>query len=893
MPSAIYNRPTVSLAAGTRFGGYEVLSPIGAGGMGEVYRARDLSLNRTVALKILPPLFANDADRLARFKREGQVLASLNHPNIATIHGLEESGGVRALVLEYVDGPTLADRLAAGPITVDEALPIARQIAEALEAAHDHGVVHRDLKPANVKLRPDGTVKVLDFGLAKALESPSSEREDTSPTITSPAVTGMGMILGTAAYMAPEQARGKPVDKRADFWAFGCVLYEMLTGRMAFQAPDVASTLAKVLESTADLDRLPAVTPAPIRRLLRRCLVKDRKDRLGDASTIRIEIDEALRDPRAAGDVATAPSDRVPWWRRGLPWRITAVIVAVLVVGALAVAGLAGRFFRSDPPRPVSRLDIALPPGDRFAAAVSLAITPDGRTVFYGAERGGKPYLFRRKLDDVESVMVPGTDGATEAFVMPGGDWLAFATMQPAIIKQVPIAGGPVMELARPDNNVRGIGLFPAGDLVYGQHTLGMLRMPRAGGTPVLMAGVTTDGPSRFPVVLPDNRGLLFTVGGIPSANHIAVLATGSSAPRRLTDGTFARYLPSGHILFWRAGSVWVAPFDVTRLELTDDAVPVVDRVGVGSHGFAYFAVAENGTLVYIPSVDSPRRTLVWVDRKGNESALEAPAGPYASPRISPDGKKIVLGYRTEAIEDLWVHDLERKTTEAVAAEPASEWSTGWTGDSQRVLFTSRRAGPFHLFSRRANGLGEIEPFADRIAVMFGRSPDNRGILIEDERADGQHLGLFSLDDKSSRPLWKSAGLVSDAQFSPDGRWIAYSVREAGNEQVWVRAYPEVDSNRWRISTDGGQFPRWSADGRTIFYQRGPAMMAVTVRTAPGFAFDPPVRIFEGPYAEDYDLARDGRFLMVKNPPDTPLANRIIVVLNWLEELRSRTRAAR
>ncbi len=306
----------MSLAAGTRFGGYEVLSPIGAGGMGEVYRARDLSLNRTVALKILPPLFANDADRLARFKREGQVLASLNHPNIAAIHGLEESGGVRALVLEYIDGPTLADRLAAGPMTLDEALPIARQIAEALEAAHDHGVIHRDLKPANVKLRPDGTVKVLDFGLAKALESgeagsrlrqgsgEAGSGDDTSPTITSPAVTGMGMILGTAAYMAPEQARGKPVDKRADLWAFGCVLLEMLTGRRAFEAPDVTSTLAKVLESHADLTQLPAATPASIRRLLRRCLVKDRRDRLGDASSIRIEIDEALRDPHAVGDVA-------------------------------------------------------------------------------------------------------------------------------------------------------------------------------------------------------------------------------------------------------------------------------------------------------------------------------------------------------------------------------------------------------------------------------------------------------------------------------------------------------------------------------------------------------------------------------------------------------------
>ena len=878
----------MSLAAGTRFGGYDVLSPIGAGGMGEVYRARDLSLNRTVALKILPPLFANDADRLARFKREGQVLASLNHPNIAAIHGLEESGGVRALVLEYVDGPTLADRLAAGPIALDDALPIARQIADALEAAHDHGVIHRDLKPANVKLRPDGTVKVLDFGLAKALETQSSEPEDTSPTITSPAVTGMGMILGTAAYMAPEQARGKPVDKRADIWAFGCVLYEMLSGRRAFDAPDVTSTLAKVLESNADLNHLPAGTPSSIQRLLRRCLVKERRDRLGDASSIRIEIDEALRDPRGAADVAIAPARHVPWWRRGLPWPI-----AALVVAALVVAGYAGRVFRSDPPRAISRLDIALPRGDRIPADVSLAITPDGKTVFYGAERGGKSYLFRREIDDVDAVIVPGTDGATEAFVMPAGDWLVFTTTQPHTIKRVPIAGGPVTELARTRNNVRGLGLLPDGDLVYGQHSIGLFRLPRAGGAPVLIAGVTADGPTRYPVVLPDNRGLLLTVGGIPSANHISVLPAGTTAPRRLTAGTFARYLSTGHILFWRDGSLWVAPFDVTRLELTGDAVPAVDRVGVSGHGDAHFALAENGTLAYIPAVDPPRRTLVWVDRKGNESPLDAPAGPYVAPRVSPDGKKIVLGYRTEAIEDLWVHDRERKTTEAVVAEPASEWLTGWTADSQRVLFTSRRAGQFNLFSRRANGLGEIEPVADRISVLFGSSPDHRRILIEDDRGDVQFLGLLSLDDKSIQPLWKSGGLVNDAQFSPDGAWIAYSSRDSGDEQVWVRPYPEVDSNRWLISPNGGKFPRWSADGRTIFYRRGPALMAVAVRTAPGFAFDPPVRIFEGPYADDYDLAPDGKFLMVKNPPDTPVANRIIVIQNWLEDLTSRLRSAR
>ena len=465
--------------------------------------------------------------------------------------------------------------------------------------------------------------------------------------------------------------------------------------------------------------------------------------------------------------------------------------------------------------------------------------------------------------------------------------------MQPSVIKRMPIAGGPVTEVVRPRSGVRGIGVLPDGDLVFGEHALGLFRAPRAGEPPISIAAVTPDGPPRYPVVLPGNRGLVYTVGGIPSANHISVLATGTTTPRRLTAGTFARYLPTGHLLFWREGSLWVVPFDATRLELTGDAVPAVDRVGVTGNGYALFAVAENGTLAYIPAVDAPQRTLVWVDRNGKESPLDAPAGPYASPRISPDGKRIALGYRTDAIEDLWMHDIERKTTEAVVAEPASEWTSAWVADSQRVLFTSRRAGPFNLYSRRANGLGEVEFVAKGVGTVFGSSPDHRRILIEDERADGQYLGMFSLDDKSTRPLWKSAGLVSDAQFSPDGRWIAYSSRDSGDEQVWVRPFPEVDANRWRISMDGGKYPRWSADGRTMFYQRGQAMMSVTVRTGSGFAFDPPVRIFGGPYSQDWDLARDGRFLMVKNPPDTPVANRIIVIQNWLEDLTSRLRTAR
>ena len=876
----------MSLSIGARFGPYEVLAALGAGGMGEVYRAHDTTLHRDVAIKALPAGFAHDRDRLARFQREAESLATLNHPNVAQVFGFETVGETRAIVMELVPGRTLASHIAEGPLPIDDVLAIARQVALALEAAHEHGIVHRDLKPGNIIVRDDGVVKVLDFGLARTavasteLVAPSSP-DAQSPTMTSPARTQMGLILGTAAYMAPEQARGKTVDKRADLWAFGCVLYEMLTGRVAFQGADVTETLAKVIEGRPDWSALPPATPPALRRVLRRCLTKDRGDRLADASSARLDVDEAISEPTGAALLVA----QAPWWRRPLPWPLVAAAVAVPLIGVMwPVPG-------SETDARVSRLDIALPPGDAFPGedapgGAGPVISPDGRTVFYAAVRNGTPYLFKRSLDGVDAVIVPGTEGVTYPFVFPTGDWLGFASGRPAVLSKVPVSGGPATSFARAKTAALGVAVAATGDVFFGDHTYGLFRVPAGSGDPVSVLPIDDAGPQRFPIVLPDGRGLLFTVGGVPVSNRLAILPAGETQQRFLTSGTDARYLSSGHLVFWRDGSLWAAPFDLSRLALADEGVPVVEGVGVRGSGSAAFAVAANGTLAYIEASSPPARTLVWVDRSGHETPLSAPAGPYAAPRLSPDDSKVILSYRTGATEDIWLHDIARGVTEPFIAEPASEWLGTWTPDGDRVLFTSRRAGPFHLYAKRANGLGDIELVVNNVARPFGRTPDGRGVLIQGSDAS---IALLTIADGTTKPLWTEAGEIGDARLSPDGRWIAYDTGPSGaREQIWVRPYPDVQTNRWRISPDGGQFPRWSADGRTIFFQRGTAMMAVNVRTGPPFSHDPPVRLFDGAYVPSYDVARDGRFLMITEPTPPAAANRIVVVLNWVQDMTER-----
>ena len=868
---------------GRRIGSYEVVGKLGEGGMGEVYRAHDTTLNRDVAIKVLPEAFARDPERLARFRREAESLAALNHPHIAQVYGFDASDGTHAIVMELVPGRPLSDHIGGTGLPIDEVLGIARQVALALEAAHQRDIVHRDLKPANIMVRDDGVVKVLDFGLAKALVPEAAGA--SGDAMTSPAHTALGLILGTAAYMAPEQARGKPVDRRADLWAFGCVVYEMLTGRSPFRGEDVQQTLANILNAAPDFTSLPPATPASIKRLLRRCLARDRAERLADAASARLEIDDAMKGPSADGGSAglTASS---PWWWRPVPWPAAAAVAAIGIAGVLWMRPSAPR----TPASMVTRLDIAVPIGDELSdptdAGGGPAITADGRTVFYVGRRAGISHVFRRRLDEANAEIVPGTEGALRAYLYPSDDWLAFSTNRPAGLKRLPLAGGPATPVLVAQSNVLGIAFTAAGELVFGSQGGNLFRVPASGDKPEVLLRMGDDGPLRFPVALPENRGLLLTVGGVPVSNRIAVLSPGADAPRFLTGGTDARYLPTGHVVFWRDGSLFAAAFDLDRLELAGDAVPVVQGVGVRGNGSASFAVSPNGTLAYINAVGAPARTLVWVDRQGNETALKATPGPYAAPRLSPDGQKVLLGYRTNATEDIWVHDITRQVTEPFVNEPASEWVGIWAANSERVFFSSRRSGPFRLYGKRLNGLGGIDLVGSQV-MPFGLNPDGSGVIVQS--AAGV-VSLLTIADGSTRPLWDEDGGVPDARLSPDGRWIAYVAVTPRGPQIWMRPYPDVHSNRLRISPDGGRLPRWSPNSRTIFYRRGADMMAVDLG-GDGAAPVPaaPVRLFDGPYLEDFDIGRDGRFLMIKEPASPPPSERrIVVVLNWFQELIAR-----
>jgi serine/threonine-protein kinase len=651
----------MTLPRGSRLGPYEAVAPIGAGGMGEVYRARDTKLNRDVALKILPESFALDADRLARFRREAQVLASLNHPNIGAIDGLEESNGTQALVLELVDGPTLADRIAQGPIPLDEALSIAKQLAEALEAAHEHGIIHRDLKPANIKVRPDGAVKVLDFGLAKALSTdghvPSAQLTD-SPTLTSPVgVTGAGVLLGTAPYMAPEQAKGKSADKRSDIWAFGCVLYEMLTGNRAFDGEDVGDTLAAVLRGEPDWNALPAALPPLVRTLIQGCLHKDYAGRVRDLSTARF----VLNAPTRFAAVAEAVNLRPPLWRR------VATHTDAWLVG-IAMAG-AGVWFAIRPVSPrVTRLSIATA-GTAALSIVErdLTFTPDGsRMIYVGHDQ---TQLFVRPLDALEPIVVASGTQLRDPFVSPDGQWIGFG--DGGALKKVAIAGGPAVTLTRIDGVLNGATWAPDDTIIFATLTMGLQSVSAAGGAPRALA----EPVAGWPEILPGGRAVLFTIddrGAVETAQVvIRDLRTGAQKVV-VGHGSDAHYVSSGHLVYVADGALHAVSFDLGRMEVRGTPVPVVPQIVTTLRGLAGdYAVAPDGTLAYVsPSGAAPNaRILVWVARDGQEQPITAPPYPYGFPRLSPDGQHIAVT-RSDQEADIWIWDLKRASLRRLTSIP-------------------------------------------------------------------------------------------------------------------------------------------------------------------------------------------------------------------------------
>ena len=886
---------------------YEILEPLGAGGMGEVYRAHDTTLKRDVAIKVLPEEFTTDKDRLARLEREAHLLASLNHPNIASIHSLEEAQETRFLVLELVEGKTLADRLvASGRLEVEEALEIARQIAEALEAAHEKGIIHRDLKPANVKVTPDGKVKVLDFGLAKAheVEGPAGEiSPDLTQSPTVAAGTRTGVILGTAAYMSPEQARGQPLDKRTDIWSFGCVVYEMLTGRRAFGAGTVSDAIAAILKDDPEWSALPDATPVNVRLLLRRCLQKEPRRRLRDIGDAWAEIDDALSEPPMGLPSTAATLGQPRLGRRAVLLSVAAAFALGAVVAGLAVWSLT----RPTPsrPQPLTRWGIDIPQtggvGSRGPGHF-LALSPDGRHLVYSSGIGDQAQLYVRSMDRLEADPIPGTHDAHHPFFSPDGQWIGFFAEEK--LKKISLSGGAPITLCEA-RDPRGATWARDDTIVFATDSAGLLRIPAAGGTPEVVAEPDFQRGEigyRWPEALPDATAVLFTVWreGFEDAS-IAVLSLETGEQRLLAEpGTNPLYAPTGHIVFARLGSLFAVPFDLGRLQVSGQPVPMLEGVLSFPGGAANFSLSGDGSLVYIPGgVQSGNFTLVWVERDGTATPLTEKHRTFWVPRLSPDGQRLAVWILEGGRSEVWVYEIGRDTFSRLTLEGAN-YSPEWSPDGEWVVFSSDRGGEEgNLYRKPADFSGPAERLLEKKNRQFPGSftPDGKLLAYTElHPTTGADIWVLPLEAEGApQPLLATSFAEASPRFSPDGRWIAYMSEESGQSEVYVQPFPEP-GGRWQVSDDGGTEPLWSRDGRELFYRASRKMMVVEVETEPEFSPGTARPLFEGPYlsalagavygAGGYDVAADGqRFLMIELEEDAPALTQIVVVLNWLEEL--------
>lgn len=874
--------------------------------MGEVYRARDTRLKRDVALKVLPATFANDPDRLARFQREAELLATVNHPNIAAVYGLEKADGIAGIVLELVEGETLADMIGRGPLAIGDALRIARQIADALEGAHEKGVIHRDLKPANVAFADTGTVKVLDFGLAKALDTaPAASDPSHAPTITSPALTEMGVILGTAAYMSPEQARGLPADKRSDIWAFGCVLYEMLTGRRAFEGVSVSEMLAGVLMKEPDWTLLPASTRPTVSSVIRTCLQKDRKQRVRDIGDVSL----ALQGAFDTGVTATAERTVV---MKPASWR-RAMGRGAALVGVASAAGVAVWLAVRPESSDVVRTEVTT---TGTAALLingynrDLAITPDGSRIVYR----GQAQLLVRALDRLEPTVLTGLGSPRGVFVSPDGQWVGFFDGN-TVLKKVAITGGPPVTVTGVDGSgSRGAAWGADGAIIYATNgSTGLLRVSAAGGSPTVL---TSPDPSRgegdhlWPEFLPGGNSVLFTIapatGGIDNA-QVAVLDLRAGTYKVLVHGgSHAHYVPTGHLVYGAGGTLRAVTFDLPRLEVTGTPGVVLEQVVTTSVGAVDMAIAGNGTMVYVPGgTAGAAGSLLWVDRKGREEPLSAPVRPYTYPRISPDGTRVAVDIRDQE-SDIWTWDLARHTLTRLTFDPAEDTFPVWSTDGRRVIFSSSRSGVSNLFSQAADGTGVVERLTESASPQRASAvtPDGTGILVtERPPSTGSDLILVPLQPPSRpKSLIQTTFAERNAELAPDAsRWLAYESNESGREEVYVRPFPEVSTGRWQVSMGGGRTPLWSRTGQELFYLSLDGwLMGVQVEEGSSWRSSTPARILKWQYFESgaggartYDIAPDGRrFLAIKQGGDNAPQS-LVVVQHWFEELERRVTANR
>jgi serine/threonine-protein kinase len=875
------------LTPGTHIGPYEILALIGQGGMGEVYRARDTRLKRSVALKILPASFADDPVRIGRFRREAELLASLNHPNIAAIYGLEEEGGPPAIALELVEGDSLAHRIAHGPLAVDDVMSMARQTAAALSAAHDRGVIHRDLKPSNISIRPDGTVKVLDFGLAKALDPSADASGAEATTLTVGPTTGAGTIVGTPAYMSPEQATGGAVDARTDIWAFGCVMYEALTGRRAFDGATISETLAAVLAGSPDWTRLPAGTPMAARSLLRRCLARDPRQRPPNMAAVAFLLDEEAvlsNGPSAAQVPATS---RSPWWPLG--------VGAALMAAVGIAAGY--RWLWSQPAdEPIVRTTI---PAAMYTIGTDRNFAfVDGRRLWYVSEDGGQ--LLVRSLDALEPVPILTTPAFLRGiFPSPDGRWMGFVENN-FTFRKIPAAGGAPITILTGDGPTRGASWGPDDTIVFATAALdtGLQQVSAAGGPVTVLTrpdASQNESDHAQPAFLPGGRGVLFTISAVKGAARIAVLDRSNGTWRTVIEGgNYAAYVHSGHLVYAAAGALWALRFDLSSLNVMGSPVEVVRKSDLGEN--PQFDVSPAGTLVYprgVRNLSTDLRVPTWVDRTGRETPLPMPPANYLHPRISPDGRRLAL------VEggDFFVWNLGQPESRGlrVTYAPGLDWFPVWTPDGRRIVFGSWRGGGFsnlYIQDPDTNTPERLTTSAD-MQLPTAISPDGSTVLFHVVPHD---IRSFALEGRSETTLFESPLDERNAALSRDGRWLAYEGEAPGRPSelnVYVRPFPDAARRVWQVTSGGGTFPAWSRDGRELFYLKPDGtMVAVAIdATTTSWTLGRATDLFRGRYmirdgslGRQYDVAADGRFLMLKEQRNTDRAH-FVVVQNWDQEL--------
>jgi len=896
---------------------YRIIEKLGAGGMGEVYRAEDTTLKRQVALKILPEVFATDPERLARFQREAEVLASLNHPNIAAIHGFEEAEGKRFLVLELVEGETLAERIKKGPLPVDEALEVCRQIAEGLESAHEKGVIHRDLKPANVKITPEGKVKVLDFGLAKAFqEEPAVADLSHSPTITE-GMTREGVILGTAAYMSPEQAKGKPVDKRADIWAFGCVMYEMLTGIKPFEGESTTDVFGAIIHKEPNWELVPTNTPRSIRTLLQRCLQKKPKDRLHDSADARIEITDSLSPQSATAEVqAKQPV--------GMAWRWLIPIVALSTVLGASIYGLIGWYQEPRSEALVSRSWIEVAPAKQLAgnqrheisvgfnrpSRLAFDFTADGKKIVYYGSGERVSQLFIRELDKWDGVPIPGGEGGLLPFLSPDDQSIAYwvRVREGLALKKLPIDGGDAVTICEIPGVTFGAS-WGANLIVYSEGRR-LWKVAATGGEPEAITTPDIDGGERghfAPHFLPDGEAVLFTVAtstnrwDIPRIEVLS-LATGERSIL-IGEGADARYVPTGHLVFLRRGMLFAAPFDLSRLEVTGDVVSVMDDVMQSTNALnaflqtyiGQFDFSDSGSLVYVAGgpYPDPQRKVVWLSRTGEAKPLISTSGPYSVVRLSPDGNR--LAYSTSGRNrEIYVYDILRGSSTRLTSGGVNNWPI-WTPDGQKVAYAlTEKTGGGKIFLTAADGSGESECLLESDLSLLPSSFSPNGELlayVKNTQTAFHDIWVLQMADRKTEALIKTEYSESSPHFSPDGRWLAYDSNKSGRLEVYVRPFPKSGSEVI-ISTNSGRCNAWSPNGNELFYIQGDNIWAVDMLPKPGtprllFNYRELNSVFGG-NNRLYDIRHGGKQIVaIRNiEQDFDGVNKIKIVQNWFEELK-------